>query len=271
MATSANWQLTREAAQRYEDILVPVILGPFARIVVDRANLKDGETVLDVGCGTGIVARHAARQVGPTGKVVAADLNEGMLEVARSLAPVSGAAIEWHKADAAQLPIRDGSADVVLCAQVLQFIPDRGKALAEMHRVLKPGGRAVLCVWAPLPENPYFEAVAESVSRQIGPDADVALRTPFALGNPDEIHALLRNAGFHEVHVDTVELELPLPDPAEYVPRHLLATPMADVFNAATVGSREAIVREVSDRLAAYRTGKEIRVNFRSRLALAEK
>ena len=73
------------------------------------------------------------------------------------------------------------------------------------------------------------------------------------------------------MHVVTAELELPLPDPAEFVPRHLSATPMADIFDAASVASREAIVREVSDRLAACRTGQEIRVAFRSRLALAEK
>lgn len=271
MAPSTQWQLTREAAQRYDDILVPVILGPFARIVLDRANLKDGETVLDVGCGTGVAARQAAQQVGPGGKVIAADLNEGMLEVARSIPSAPGAAIEWHRADATQLPVGDGSVDVVLCTQVLQFVPDRGKAVAEMHRVLRLGGRAVLSVWGPLPENPYFEAVVGSVSRHIGPDAAISLRAPFTLGNPDEIRALLRDAGFREVHVDTAQLELPLPDPTEYVPRHLSATPMADVFDAAMVASRKAIVREVSDRLAACRTGKEFRVRFRSRLALAEK
>jgi ubiquinone/menaquinone biosynthesis C-methylase UbiE len=87
MATSTQWQLARAAAERYEQILVPAILGPVARMLVEWANLRHGETVLDVGCGTSAAARYAAEQVGPTGRVVGVDINAGMIEVARSLAP----------------------------------------------------------------------------------------------------------------------------------------------------------------------------------------
>src|SRR5690606_7762821 len=175
MATSVQWQLAHDAAVRYEQILVPSILGPFARALVDWAQLPVGDTVLDVGCGTGAAARAAAERVGPAGSVTAVDVNPGMLDVARSLPPVRGAPITWREGSAYQLPLPDRSVEHVICAQTLQFLETPGLALAEMHRVLKAGGRVALSVWCPIRENPYFHALVDAVAHYIDPDTAMGL------------------------------------------------------------------------------------------------
>lgn len=107
MTTSTQWQLAQESAERYQSILTPSILGPFARALVTFAALRPGEWVVDVGCGTGAAARFAAETVGETGFVMGVDVNAAMLAVARSLPVGRGARIEWRQGDAAQLPLDD--------------------------------------------------------------------------------------------------------------------------------------------------------------------
>jgi ubiquinone/menaquinone biosynthesis C-methylase UbiE len=114
--------------------------------------------VLDVGCGTGVVARLAAHHVGPTGKVVGLDLKAGMLAVARSLPSLPGVSIEWQEGNALALPFSAETFDAVLCQQGLQYLPDRPAALGEMHRVLVPGGRLALSLWRPIHGQPHRAA-----------------------------------------------------------------------------------------------------------------
>src|SRR5690606_20187355 len=166
MATSTQWQLARDAAERYERILVPAILGPAARSLVEWAGLRDRESVLDVGCGTGAAARFAAEKVGPSGRVAGVDVNAGMIDVARS-APVREAAIEWYEGDAHQLPFAEGEFDGALCAQPLQFLGARPRALAEMHRILKPGGRVAVSLWCGIEHSTYFHVCVGADTRLI--------------------------------------------------------------------------------------------------------
>src|SRR6266545_3885805 len=144
MNAEGQWQLTGSAAERYERVLAPAIFAPFAEDLVELAQLQDGERVLDVASGTGVVARHAAQKVRTTGRVTGLDLNQGMVEVARSLPPVPGAApIIWIEGSALAMHLPDAVFDVVLCQQGVQFFPDRPAALREMRRVLVPGGRVL--------------------------------------------------------------------------------------------------------------------------------
>src|ERR1700732_4783842 len=141
MNTREQWQLTMEAAERYERYPARYILGPWAPLLVEAARLTAGERVLDIACGTGVVTRAAAKRVGPTGRIVGIDLNPGMIAVARSLPAPIGASIEWLERSALDLQLEDASFDVVLCQQGLQFFPDKTVALQEMRRVLDNGGR----------------------------------------------------------------------------------------------------------------------------------
>src|SRR5215210_3877545 len=155
------WQLTGSAAELYERYLVPAITSVWATDLVQRAALRPGERVLDVACGTGIVARLAAAQLGIDGAVVGLDLNTAMLAVARSLPPPAGVAITWTEASVLAMPFPEATFDVVLCQLGLQFFPDRPQALQEMHRVLVPGGRLALNVYSAIERNPAPRALAD--------------------------------------------------------------------------------------------------------------
>ena len=196
MVDRAQWQVGGSAPEVYERDLVPAVFGPWARLVVDLADLQSGDRVLDVACGTGVVTRVAAEKVGERGAVVAADLNPGMLALAGSLPAPRGATVEWRQADAGALPFADQAFDVVLCQLGLQFFADRGIALREMYRVLRPGGDVVVMVWRPIERSPGFAALAAALERHIGPDAASIMRAPFSLGDAEELSSLVAAAGF---------------------------------------------------------------------------
>ena len=174
-----QWQVAGSAAQVYERELVPAIFGPWAPRVLDLAAPTTGERVLDVACGTGVVARLAAERVGADGRVVGLDLNPGMLVVARSL-PVEAGPIGWVQATAGRLPFPDGSFEVVCCQLGLQFFPDRAAALAEMARVLVPGGRMVVMVWRSIDHSPGFAVLAAALDRHVEPVVAYGAGSPLA-------------------------------------------------------------------------------------------
>jgi ubiquinone/menaquinone biosynthesis C-methylase UbiE len=146
-----QWQLPGGAAVLYQRHLVPAVTASWAADLVERVGLRRGERVLDVACGTGVVARAAAGRAGRTGHVAGIDINAGMLAVARSVPAGPGAGISWFEGSILGLPFRAGSYDVVLCQLGLQFFPDRPAALAEMRRVLVTGGRLGLNVYGVIP------------------------------------------------------------------------------------------------------------------------
>ena len=211
-----RWQLTGNAAELYERYLVPAITGVWAADLVQRAALRTGERVLDVACGTGIVARLAAKRVGGQGVVVGLDLNTAMLAVARAL-PQSGATITWTEASVLAMPFPDATFTVVLCQLGLQFFPDRPQALREMRRVLVPGGRLLLSVFGPLAHNPAPQALADALEWHLGPHASAIKRAEHELDDPAALHDLVAGAGFAEVSIETTTQPIRFPSPREYV------------------------------------------------------
>jgi SAM-dependent methyltransferase len=227
--------------ETYERYFVPVIATPLATELIGAAALNAGERVLDVGCGTGIVARLAAREVGPEGVVEGVDVNPGMLAVAKA---ASGAAsIGWHEASAESMPFGDDTFDAALCQMSLQFVEDPPKALEEMRRVLKPKGRAVLNV--PGPTAPLFEVMAEAMGRHIMPKASGFVRQVFSMHDVDEVGALLSAAGFDDVSVRAGVHRLKLPKPKDFFWQYVQGTPLAQVVAGAETSAREALEAEV--------------------------
>src|SRR6266446_1869423 len=164
MAQQSGWQLSGSGPESYEQHNVIAFMDT-SRDLVALAALRIGERVLDVACGTGVLARLAARAVGPTGKVAGADLNESMLTVARIKAEQEALSIEWHACDAAALSIPDGSFDAAFCQWGLEFFSDRPLGLREIARVLVPGGHSVLRVWRALDRHPFYIALIDALER----------------------------------------------------------------------------------------------------------
>jgi ubiquinone/menaquinone biosynthesis C-methylase UbiE len=185
-------------AAAYDEYLVPGLFTGWARRAVELARLRPGDSVLDVACGTGIGARTAL-EVGTSGRIVGLDIDAGCIEYARRQSQERGDAIEWRCASAIELPFDDGSFDACLCVHGLQFFPDPVKALREMHRVLKGGGRLVALTWGALEENKgHYAAVQALEKRRI--DATAAKRA-FSIANGDRLRALAAQAGFANAEV----------------------------------------------------------------------
>lgn len=201
-------------AEFYESYFVPGNFGRSAPLILERARVRRGDRLLDVGCGTGVVARTAAPVVGEVGRVVGLDPNPMMLEVARDLPRADGAPVEWVEGEAASPP--PGPFDVVTCQHALQFVPDRDAAVRAMNDVLASGGRAAISVWRALEHQPVYAPLIEAEARQLGVPVD-ELAEPFAMGDPAELRALLEEGGFSEVEVQPLSHTVRFPEPERFV------------------------------------------------------
>lgn len=186
-------------ARAYEALHVPALFEQWCPRVLDAAGVSGGDRVLDVACGTGVLAREAAVRVGPAGSVAGVDPGRGMLAVARELAP----GIEWQEGTAESLPYPDQSFDAVVSQFGLMFFSDRQRALREMVRVLKPGSRLAVAVWESLENSEAYPEEVELLHRIAGKAAADALRAPFVLGDKAELIALFESSGVESVRVET--------------------------------------------------------------------
>lgn len=180
-----------DGATAFENLFVPALFQEWAPRVCSAAKLRAGDRVLDVACGTGVVAREAAGRVGPAGSVTGLDLNPGMLAVAKRLRPD----IVWRQGDAGSLPFDADAFDAVVSQFGLMFFADRVGAIREMARVLAPGGRLAVAVWDSLDRTPAYAAEVALLERMAGPAAADALRFPFCLGDTGQLAGLFSAAG----------------------------------------------------------------------------
>lgn len=214
------------------------------------AGLRQAERVLDVACGTGVIARLAAEQVGPTGSVAAIDLAPDMIDVAKTIPSRAGSSIEWHVGDATALPFPDDSYDVALCQMGLMFIEDRAAALTETRRVLAPGGRLVINT--PGRIQPAFELMEQAIVEHISPELGGFVRAVFSMHDPDAVATLLRDAGFEDVSSTVSIVTLQLPPPAEFLWQYINLTPMGPFVAQASQAAQSAMERQVVDRWQPY-------------------
>lgn len=195
-----NLRLTtaRPPAEIYDERFVPALFGPWGPVVAEAAGIRPGQAVLDVACGTGALALAAAATVGPAGAVTGLDANPGMLAVARAKA----AAVDWVEGRAEALPFADGRFDAVVSQFGLMFFEDRRKALAEIVRVLRPGGRMAVAVCDAVERSPGYGAFARLLDRLFGAEVGNAFRAPFALGDADALMRLAGAAGIAGARVE---------------------------------------------------------------------
>lgn len=190
-----------KVAASYEEILVPALFAQWPNRLADAADVEAGQSILDVACGTGILARTVAERMGQNGSVTGVDLNPAMLAVARRLS----SEITWHEADAAALPYEDESFDAVLCQLALMFFSGPEAALKECRRVMKTGGRLAAAVFGSLEEIPVYAAIADVYERVVGKSVGDALRMPFSMGDRRRLAAIAAGAGIASTEIVTLE------------------------------------------------------------------
>jgi len=255
-------------ARAYEQHMVQGMFAHWAEIIVATAQPQPGEHVLDVACGTGIGARVAARAVGTSGKVSGIDIDPGVIEVARELGRSNSTPMEWHCGSALKLPFADGQFDLCLCLQGLQFFPDRLAGLTEMRRVVRPSGRLVASLWAPLEFNKGHHEVVQALERQ-GIDASAAKRA-CSFSDTTAIRDSFGQAGFADVELHTKD------DVSHFAS-------MDSFFDGMTMGSpstrhavallpergREIFFSEVRAALTPYLRNGELQYPMRTHIVVA--
>lgn len=220
----ARGQVLAGAAEIYDRFFVPALFAQWPPRLLEAAAVGAGDRVLDVACGTGILARAAAARVGSSGAVTGIDVNPGMLAVARRHA----AEIDWREARAEALPFEVGRFDAVLSQFGLMFFDDRVVALREMWRVLRPGGRLAIAVWDSMPRAPGYAAMSRLLRRLFGDEIAGALDAPYSLGDRAALAALLAGAGLAEAEVRTVDGVARFPSIADWVRTDIKGWTLAD-------------------------------------------
>jgi len=246
MSETEAWQVSDDAAVIYEQQFVPALFGSWPPSVADAAGIGPGDKVLDVACGTGVLAREASKRVGTEGSVTGLDLNEGMLAVAKRLQPD----VDWRQGDAAKLPFEGGQFDVVVSQFALMYFPERVAALREMWRVLKPGGRLAVASWASFEKAQGYRLLAEIAERRTNAEAAAILRSPFILGDVDELLSLYNEAGIDPVEIKTREDFAYFPSTEEFVSAEVKGSPLGDLLSEAEY---QALLDEAEEAFAAFR------------------
>jgi ubiquinone/menaquinone biosynthesis C-methylase UbiE len=200
----------------YERVLVGPLFRPFAEQLVSRIAPNRSDSVIDVACGTGIVARVARERLGPEARIAGVDVAPAMLAVARTVDPT----IEWRQGNAVSLPVSAGEFFTVLtCHQGLQFMPDKAAAIREMRRVLAPGGRVAIATWRSLEDIPGMRDLNEVAERHVGRIVD----SRHSFGDATALNSLLVHAGFSHVNVQTLAHDVQLADGALFARLNAMA------------------------------------------------
>lgn len=241
-----TFQLTLEQAKAYDELFVPALFGQWAPQLVSCARVAWGQRVLDVACGSGVVARTVSDAVGPEGRAVGVDLNPAMLEVARAVRPD----LEWFQGDAEDLPFDTGTFDAALCQSALFFFPDPGRAVREMARVVGPGGTVAIQTYASLADQPAYGPFMDVVGRHAGPEARVLLGTYWSQGDLARLTELTDAAGLAVLETRTSLGVARFPSADAVAHTEIRATPLADRLDSVTYDRILADTRDVLQRYA---------------------
>jgi SAM-dependent methyltransferase len=259
-------------AGTYDEVYVPRIFIPWARLLLERAHLRSGEAVLDIATGPGTVARIAAERVGARGRVVGADFSEAMIAIARAKPRTAGAApIEYRVSPAAPLNVDDQAFDVVTCQQGLQFFPDRPAAVKEMFRALKPGGRVVAAVWREIALQPNFAAVDAALRECLPADQVEPFGAPFRWPSAEALEAAFTHEGFIGVSIELVRHPVTYEGGVAQLFVALAASPIAATIAALDSETTARLRSAAARHLAALLVDGQVQTEMVSNLVSATK
>jgi ubiquinone/menaquinone biosynthesis C-methylase UbiE len=235
----------------YERLLVPLIFETYARDLAARVLKTGAQSVLETAAGTGVLTRALAAKLPVPRRIVATDLNPGMLKQAATLLPPE-AKIVWRQADALDLPFADQSFDAVLCQFGVMFFPDKTKGYAEARRVLKPGGHFFFNVWDRISENQFADAVTEALASVFPDDPPRFLaRIPHGYHDPDTIRKELRTAGFSSISIETRSDVARAPSAREPATAYCQGTPLRAEIEARDTTRLLEATQKASEAIAA--------------------
>ena len=252
MNTKSGWQLRDDGAEAYEKYIVPAFSDTWAQNLVDRASLRNGDRILEIGCGTGIVTRHAYRSMGESVSLTGVDVNEIVLKKAREICPPDTTSIEWKQCNAEDLPFCDSQFDVVLCQQGLQYFPDRSKALTEVNRVLESGGRAFFSVWRSLEYFPFYLALHKALERYVDEEAAFTLSSAFTLGDASQLRDLFESAGFKNIKIRLEIKQMRYSPFLEFLIGGLAASPFGNAILELRESIREEMFQSIQESISDY-------------------
>ena len=234
----------------YDRYLGPFLFDAYADALAARLPRRDGLRVLEVACGTGRVTGRLVSALPPKGTLVATDLNEAMIDVARG--KVTDAGVTWRTADAAALPFEDASFDAVVCGFGLMFVPDKAKALSEARRVLVQGGTLLATVWAFLTDNPAIHAMHGKLLAMFPENPPKFLETPYGFGDPDYWKDGLAGSAFTYVTVDRIHHAGVAPSAEDVATGFIKGTPLFPAL-AERGADHDRVIREMVSVLGSER------------------
>jgi ubiquinone/menaquinone biosynthesis C-methylase UbiE len=263
---ASNSTFTRASAG-YERIMVPAVFSPWAFDLLETVGPAPGTRLLDVACGTGIVARLASPRVGTTGRVTGMDTNEAMLAVARAQPTPIGAPIEWRQANATSMPFNDAEFDTVMCQQGLQYMADQAVVLREAKRVLVSGGRLGVSVFSQSTGYQLFERTA---AQFIGKEAASILREPFAFADLGELLGLFKAAGFSVERNHTKTLNAQFAGANDFID-YQLGGRLANAVSNLSEEARGALVSALQTEFGPYTGPEGLAFPMEAHVAVARK
>jgi ubiquinone/menaquinone biosynthesis C-methylase UbiE len=256
----SGFQLAQHQATAYESF-TRVFMEGSAQLLAEGALIRGGDVVLDLACGTGLVARHVVDLVSTNGRLVGADINPAMLKIASS--SIDGR-VEWVESPSDDLPFDDDTFTHVICQQGFQFFPDPVAAMCETARVLQPGGVLIATVWATPGQNPYIENQLDLLA-ELDPSLATSVRRATPAHADDFLRSTAQTAGFHDIEVTVLEHDVDIADFEPWFLAQTGGTPWGPALAALSDAGRQELASAMAVRIEPYaRSEGGHRIPFRS-------
>lgn len=250
MGTGSDTEFSGSIPEIYDRVLVPLIFDGYACDLSKRVAGLKPQNILEIAAGTGAVTRAMAARLPSGTHFVASDLNQSMLDYAKSKQLQSGG-VEWRQADALSLPFENGAFDVVVCQFGAMFFPDKLRAYSEAYRVLRPGAHFIFNVWDRISENEFADAISEALAVRFPTDPPRFLaRVPHGYHDAAQIRADLSQAGFAEISVEIVGEKSTAPSPRVPAVAYCQGTPLRAEIEARDPSGLDAATEHAASALA---------------------
>ena len=258
MSGENRYELEEAAVTAYELQKVRSIFRPLAEATLTELGAIRLGTVLDVACGTGVMARVIREQRGPTVPIIGVDVSSGMVAAARALSSDLDGRFEWHVASVDAMPLEAGCVETCFCQQGVQYFSNVGEAFAEIRRVLRADGRLVLTVWTQA--NAYFRAQSAAMRRHVGEEAATKALAPFSHSLSTRLPDILEVEGFRDLGVKEISIMRVIADVERGIAEDIDGSPLGPLVRACGTGTMRRVVDDILADCADLINGTELRV-----------